>query len=117
MAKKRFIIKEVKTCWRSSMIAGNPITRKFTKYGVYDRDCQNDRCYCFHAPQFVSCGSFNEKKFRIVLDDKETAQKVADKMNALFESIPGCKCIDFQFNWCNPIEVAVKSTKSSWLGA
>ena len=38
MAKKRFIVKKVKTCWRSSMIAGNPIIRKFTKYGIYDRD-------------------------------------------------------------------------------
>ena len=117
MAKKRFIVKEVKTCWRSSMIAGNPITRKFTKYGVYDRDWKNDNCYCYHAPKFVSVGSFNEKKFRVVLDDKETAQKVADKMNALFESIPGCKHIDFQFSSCDPIEVVVKSTKSSWLGA
>ena len=113
MAKKRFIVKEVKTCWRSSMIAGNPITRKFTKYDVYDRDWQNDNCYCFHAPQFVSRGSFNEKKFRIVLDDKETAQKVADKMNALFESIPGCKQIDFQFSSCDPIEVVVKSMNCS----
>ena len=113
MAKKRFVVKEVKTCWRSSMIAGNPITRKFTKYGVYDREWKNDNCYCFHAPQFVSRGSFNEKKFRIVLDDKETAQKVADKMNTLFESIPGCKQIDFQFNWCDLIKVAVKSMTSS----
>ena len=111
MAKKRFIVKEVKTCWRSSMIAGNPITRKFTKYGVYDRDWKNDNCYCWHAQEFVNRNSCNERKFRIVLDDKETAQKVADKMNALFEGIPGCKQIDFQFIWCDPIEVAVKSMK------
>lgn len=45
MAKKRFIVKAVKTCWRSSMIAGNPITRKFIKYGVYDRDWQDEHCY------------------------------------------------------------------------
>ena len=113
MAKKRFIVKEVKTCWRSSMIVGNPITRKFTTYGVYDRDWQNEQCYCFHAPEFVSRGSFNEKKFRIVLDDKEAAQAVADKMNELFESIPGCKHIDFQFSLNDPIEVVVKSMKGS----
>ena len=113
MAKKRFIVKKVKTCWRSSMIAGNPIIRTFTKYGVYDRDWQNDPFYCFLAPQFVSRYSCNERKFRIVLDDKETAQKVADKMNTLFESIPGCKCIDFQFSSCDPIEVAVRSSKNS----
>ena len=117
MAKKRFIVKEVKTCWRSSMIAGNPIVRKFTKYGIYDRDWQNDPCYCFHAPQFVSRNSCNERKFRIVLDDKEMAQTVSDKMNALFEGIPGCKRIDFQFNWCDPTEVSVRSMKSSWWGA
>ena len=43
--KNRFIVKKVKIVWRNSMIAGNPITRSFQKFGVYDRNWQNDN-YC-----------------------------------------------------------------------
>ena len=45
--QKRFIVKPVKIVWRNSMIAGNPITRSFQKFGVYDRNWQNDNyCWC-----------------------------------------------------------------------
>ena len=35
--QKRFIVRPVKIVWRNSMIAGNPITRSFQKFGVYGK--------------------------------------------------------------------------------
>lgn len=81
--KNRFIVKPVKIVWRSSMIMGNPVTRSFQKFGIYDRDWQNDSFYCPNpGGQFAS--PINGQKYRVVLDDKDLATKLADKMNELF---------------------------------
>lgn len=94
---KRFIVKKVAIVWRNSMIAGNPITRRFEKFGVYDRNWQNDP-YCWSlnpGGEFVS--DWQAHKYRLVLDDKDMAQKVADKMNKLLEARQPVKRIKFRF--------------------
>ena len=45
--QKRFIVKPVKIVWRNNVIAGNPITESFKKFGVYDRNWKEDwYCLC-----------------------------------------------------------------------
>ena len=56
---------------------------------------------------------FSDSKKRKSKKMTSNEQKVFDKMNELFESIPGCKHIDFQFSLNDPIEVVVKSMKGS----
>lgn len=85
MAKKRFTVRKVKTCWRNSMIAGNPIVRRFEKYAVEDRDWMNDRFsgLPFHE-SFVNQHA-NTRKYRRLCDTKEEATDIAEQMNHLFE--------------------------------
>ena len=93
--QKRFIVKPVKIVWRNSMIAGNPITRSFKKFGIYDRNWQEDR-YC-HCPR--PCGEFTtqmaSRKYRVVVDNEELAKQIAEKLEALFRSVPNAKQIAF----------------------
>ena len=94
--QKRFIIKQVKIVWRNSMIAGNPITRSFKKFGIYDRNWQEDR-YC-HCPR--PCGEWatnngQHRKYRLVVDNEDFAKTIAERMNSLLQSIPNVRCIDF----------------------
>jgi hypothetical protein len=81
--KNRFAVKPVKVVWRSSMIVGNPITRRFQKFGIYDRNWEND--YSFYCPnpggEFLS--PINGQKYRVVFDNKDLAIKLANKMNEL----------------------------------
>lgn len=95
MAKKRFITRKVKTCWRNSMIAGNPITRTFEKYAVEDREWMNDRFsgLSFHE-SFVNRNT-NTRKFRRLCDSKEEAEKIAEQMNTLCLSLGNPKAINF----------------------
>lgn len=80
--KNRFIVKPVKIVWRSSMIAGNPITRRFQKFGIFDRNWESDSFYCPNpGGQFLS--SSNGRKYRVVLENKDLATKLANKMNEL----------------------------------
>ena len=44
--KNRFIVKPVKIVWRNSMLAGNPISNSFKKFGIYDRNWESDRFCC-----------------------------------------------------------------------
>jgi len=95
---KRFIVKKVKIVWRNSMLAGNPITRSFTKFGIYDRNWKDDRfCCCPRPGGEWATNNGQSRKYRLVVDDEQLAQKVADKLNELLELVPGTKCIDFKF--------------------
>jgi len=90
---KRFIVKKVKIVWRNSMIAGNPVTRSFTKFGVYDRNWQHDRWCCCPRPNGEwSTNNGQSRKFRLVLDEEAKAKCVADKLNELSKSIGGDTC-------------------------
>ena len=93
--QKRFIAKPVKIVWRNSKIAGNPIIQSFQKFGVYDRNWQNDPyCWCSNpGGKFVS--DWQARKYRCVVDNIELAEKIADHMNALLEMVPNAKRIDF----------------------
>ena len=78
--QKRFIVRPVKIVWRNSMIAGNPITRSFQKFGVYDRNWQNDNyCWCPNpGGKFVS--DWQARKYRVVVDNEGLAKQIGEKL-------------------------------------
>lgn len=87
--KSRFVVKPVKIVWRNNMIVGNPIERSFKKFGVFDRNWQNDR-YCFcpdPGGQFIA--DWQARKYRIVVDDEAMAKRIAAKMNELVGLVSG----------------------------
>lgn len=89
---KRFIVKKVKIVWRNSMLAGNPIERSFVKYGIYDRNWQEDHyCCCPRPGGEWATNNGQSRKFRLVLDDEAKAKRIADTMNALTWAIKGDK--------------------------
>ena len=89
---KRFIVKKVKSVWRNSMLAGNPIERSFVKYGIYDRNWQEDHyCCCPRPGGEWATNNGQSRKFRLVLDDEAKAKRIADTMNALTWAIKGDK--------------------------
>ena len=96
--KNRFIVKPVKIVWRNSMLAGNPISCSFTKFGVFDRNWQNDG-YCFCPnPGGSFVRDWQARKYRLVLDEEDKAKRIADKLNELSVAINGDKCeIEFGF--------------------
>ena len=96
--KNRFIVKKVKIVWRNSMLAGNPISRSFTKFGVFDRNWESDSwCSCPRPGGEWATNNGQARKYRIVVDDEAKAQRIAEKMNelvGLVSSGPDCM-IDF----------------------
>ena len=82
--KNRFIVKNVKIVWRNSMIAGNPISRSFTKFGVFDRNWEsNNFCRCPRPGGEWASNNGQARKYRIVVDDEAKAKRIAEKMNEL----------------------------------
>ena len=93
---KRFIVKNVKIVWRNSMLAGNPIERSFVKFGVYDRNWQEDRyCCCPRPGGEWATNNGQGRKFRVVVDDEAVAKMVAARLEELLAMVPGAKRIDF----------------------
>ena len=96
--KNRFIVKKVKIVWRNSMIAGNPISRSFTKFGVFDHNWESDDfCRCPRPGGEWASNNGQARKYRIVVDDEAKAKRIAEKMNELIGLVTdGRKCmIDF----------------------
>ena len=82
--KNRFIVKKVKIVWRNSMLAGNPISRSFTKFGVFDRNWESDNfCRCPRPGGEWASNNGQARKYRIVVDDEAKAKRIAEKMNEL----------------------------------
>ena len=82
--KNRFIVKKVKIMWRNSMLAGNPISRSFTKFGVFDRNWESDDfCRCPRPGGEWASNNGQARKYRIVVDDEAKAKRIAEKMNEL----------------------------------
>ena len=96
--KNRFIVKKVKIVWRNSMIAGNPISRSFTKFGVFDHNLESDDfCRCPRPGGEWASNNGQARKYRIVVDDEAKAKRIAEKMNELVGLVsdgPDCM-IDF----------------------
>lgn len=102
--KNRFIVKKVKIVWRNSMIAGNPISRSFTKFGVFDRNWESDDfCRCPRPGGEWASNNGQARKYRIVVDDEAKAKRIAEKMNELVGSVSdGSVCmIDFAISTNN----------------
>ena len=102
--KNRLIVKKVKIVWRNSMIAGNPISRSFTKFGVFDRNWESDNfCRCPRPGGEWASNNGQARKYRIVVDDEAKAKRIAEKMNELVGSVSdGSVCmIDFAISTNN----------------
>ena len=102
--KNRFIVKKVKIVWRNSMIAGNPISHSFTKFGVFDRNWESDDfCRCPRPGGEWASNNGQARKYRIVVDDEAKAKRIAEKMNELVGSVSdGSVCmIDFAISTNN----------------
>ena len=88
--KNRFIVKKVKIVWRNSIIAGNPILRSFTKFGVFDRNWESDDfCRCPRPGGEWASDNGQARKYRIVVDDEAKAKRIAEKMNELVSLVSG----------------------------
>lgn len=88
--KNRFIVKKVKIVWRNSMLAGNPISRSFTKFGVFDRNWESDHfCRCPRPGGEWTSNNGQSRKYRIVVDDEAKAKRIAAKMNELVGLVSG----------------------------
>ena len=113
--QKRFIVKPVKIVWRNSMIAGNPIERSFKKFGVFDRNWEHDRyCCCPRPGGEWSTNNGQSRKYRVVVDDENLAKSIAEKMNALLQTVPNVQRIDFNgiSSWLkNADEITIKKVE------
>ena len=102
--KNSFNVKKVKIVWRNSMLAGNPISRSFTKFGVFDRNWESDDfCRCPRPGGEWASNNGQYRKYRIVVDDEAKATRIAAKMNelvSLVNSGPDCM-IDFAIGMSN----------------
>ena len=102
--KNRFIVKKVKIVWRNSMLAGNPISRSFTKFGVFDRNWESDDfCRCPRPGGEWTSNNSQACKYRIVVDDEAKAKRIAEKMNELVGRVSGGRVcmIDFAIGTSN----------------
>ena len=115
--QKRFIVKPVKIVWRNSMLAGNPISRTFKKFGVYDRNWQEDRYCCCPRPGGEWATNNGQcHKYRVVVDNEELAKSIAERMNALLQTAPNVQKIDFNgiSSWINDAnEITIKKIECS----
>ena len=96
------------------MIAGNPITRSFQKFGVYDCNWQNDNyCWCPNlGGKFVS--DWQARKYRVVVDNEELAKQIAEKLETLYRNVPNTKRIAFDgiSNWMTDVDsITVKKVE------
>ena len=104
--KNRFIVKKVKIVWRNSMLAGNPISRSFMKFGVFDRNWESDDfCHCPSPSGEWASNSGQAHKYRIVVDNEAKAKRIAEKMNELVGHVSGGRVcmIDFAIDINNSL--------------
>lgn len=103
--KSRFIVKPVKIVWRNSMLAGNPISRSFTKFGVFDRNWKYDHyCRCPRPGGEWATNNGQSRKYRLVIDEEDKAKRITSKLNELATAIGGEECeIEFGVSKLNGI--------------
>ena len=104
--KNRFIVKKVKIVWRNSMLAGNPISRSFTKFGVFDRNWKSDHfCCCPRPGGEWATNNGQYRKYRLVVDDEAKADRIAAKLNELVSMIQNGNTseVDFGVAWTGGI--------------
>ena len=103
---KRFTVKKVKIVWRNSMLAGNPISRSFTKFGVFDRNWESDRfCCCPRPGGEWATNNGQYRKYRLVVDDEAKANRIAAKLNELVSMVHNGDTseVDFGVAWTGGI--------------
>lgn len=104
--KNRFIVKPVKIVWRNSMLAGNPISNSFKKFGIYDRNWESDRfCCCPRPGGEWATNNGQYRKYRLVVDDEAKADRIAAKLNELVSMIQNGNTseVDFGVAWTGGI--------------
>ena len=118
---KRFIVKKVKIVWRNSMLAGNPIERSFTKFGVFDRNWENDRfCRCPRPGGEWATNNGQSRKYRLVVDDEAKANRIAAKLNELVSMVHNGDTseVDFGVAWTgglNQLSTYIADDKISYI--
>ena len=88
------------------MIAGNPISRSFTQFGVFDRNWESDDfCRCPRPGGKWASNNDQYRKYRIVVDDEAKETRIAAKMNELVGLVSGGRVcmIDFAININNSL--------------
>ena len=108
----RFTVRKVKCCYRNSMIAGNPITHSFERFGIYDKDWNNDRFRGLSAFNNVLKNKNQSGKFRRLYDTREEADAAAAEMNRLWNECGRPAMI--KFNDWGEIKLEKMESKYSW---
>lgn len=109
----RFSVRKVKTCYRNSMIAGNPITVRFNRFGVFDKGWQKDQEYIRgFGETFVN--SMNARKFRRVCQTETEAQALCDQMNKLWIDCGQPEMIRFN-GYGDTVRVEATTAKNPWV--
>ena len=116
MAKNptRFTVRKVKCCYRNSLVAGNPITKSFEMFGIYDKGWEYDNFCCLSPFENVLKNKTQSRKFRERLFRlAEDARKAADEMNRLWESCGRPEMIKFNY-WGDELQVEKTEAKCPW---
>lgn len=115
MAKQptRFSVRKVKCCYRNSMIAGNPITKSWESFGIFDKGWQYDNFRGLSPFNNVLKNKMQSGKFRRLCETQEEAQKAAAEMNRLWNN---CGCPEMiKFNdWGDDVKVEKTEAKCPW---
>lgn len=109
----RFTVRKVKCCYRNSMIAGNPITKLFEMFGIYDKGWQTDRFGGLSPFENVLKNKMQSRKFRKQLyRTEEEARKDAEEMNRLWDNCGRPEMI--QFSRFGDVKVKKTEAKCTW---
>ena len=116
MAKNttRFSVRKVKCCYRNSMLAGNPITKSWESFGIFDKGWQYDNFRGLSPFNNVLKNKMQSGKFRRLYDSPDEAQKAADEMNRLWEACGKPDMIKFN-DWGDEVKVEKTEAKCPWV--
>ena len=109
----RFSVRKVKCCYRNSMIAGNPITHSFERFGIYDKEWNSDRFCGLSAFNNVLKNKMQSEKFRRLYNTRKEADAAAAEMNRLWDNCGRPAMIKFS-QW-GKIEVEQTEAKCPWV--
>lgn len=95
---KRFTIRRKTFVYRNSMIAGNPISKRFQMFCIFARYWENERkCLSFRGyenSQYGQCmtGSY---ELRAAIKDEARAKELCAKMNEEYAKLGNPRSISF----------------------
>lgn len=81
---KRFTIRKKTFVYRNSMLAGNPISKRFQMFCIFDRNWENERkCLSFRGYENSRCGQrmTGSYELRAAFKNETKAKELCAKMN------------------------------------